>query len=192
MATELQEEKLNQPAQDTAAAPDTAAAQSPEQPAPPAAAAQKPEEQKKKREFLIPLLTVLLILLGIGEAVFWGCFGFASYRNSLAQARYEQQQKSREEQRAAAGLLGGSAYGPNLKVENGTVTWEREKWISQGSSLTDPPKVNRREDGLRLSWLSVPPIPYDLAEMAEDMEPPAETEDLPAQPSDGQEAPTGA
>ena len=185
MDTELREDQLTEPAQETAAE-QTAEA---ERPASPETDVQEPpKEPKKKVEILIPLLTVLLILIGLGEAAFWGCFGFSSYRNSLTRERYEAQQKALEEERASKGLLGGSAYGPNLKVENGTVTWEREKeeW-SYGGNVAAQTQVNRREDGLRLSWLSVFPIPYALAQM--------EAGDFPLASApavvDGSEVPTG-
>jgi len=186
MAAELREELLNElvreaerkpaAAPEPEAAPESEAAPEPAQEQETAAeppsepdGEEKPKEPKEKRDLLIPFLTILLILLGVGEAIFWGGFGLSSYRSSLAVKRYEAQQKALEEERVSQGVLGGSAYGPNLKVENGTVTWEREKWISPGSGQTqqtDP--IPRREDGLRLSRLTVPRIPYILAQMEED------------------------
>lgn len=171
MATELQEEQLAEAAQEPLDG----------QPSQPEQAEQTPpKEPKKKRELLVPLLSILLILIGIGEAAFWGYFGFSSYRSSLANERYEAQQKALEEERAAKGIVGGSAYGPNWKIENGTVTWEREKKVSAGADLTgDADPVPRREDGLRLSRISVVNIPYTLAEMdEEDVLPPQQTSNL--------------
>lgn len=126
---------------------------------------QETPKNPKRRDMLLPVLTVLLILVGIGEAVFWGYFGFSAYARSLARERYEQQQKAFAEEQASKGL-GGSSYSPNLKVENGTVTWEREKWGYSGSSQpANTSSTPRREDGLRLSSVPVVKIPYTLAKM---------------------------
>ena len=127
-----------------------------------------PEEAPKARErrnILLPALTILLILVGIGEAVFWGYFGLTTYAHSLSRERYEQQQKALAEEQASKGIRGGSSYSPNLKVENGTVTWEREKQGYAGSGqVSNTSAVLRREDGLRLASLPVFTIPYLLAE----------------------------
>lgn len=131
-------------------------------------------EAPKRRDILLPVLTVLLILIGIGEAVFWGYFGFSAYAHSLARERYEQQQKALAEEQASKGIKGGSSYSPNLKVENGTVTWEREKWGYSGSGQpANTSATPRREDGLRLASLPVFRIPYLLAEMDTDGELPS-------------------
>lgn len=130
-----------------------------------------PEETPKdsnRRSILLPVLTILLILVGIGEAIFWGYFGFSAYASSLARERYEQQQKALSEEQAAKGVRGGSSYSPNLRVENGTVTWERENWGYAGSGQpTNTSSILRREDGLRLARLPVFTIPYLLAETDE-------------------------
>ena len=124
---------------------------------------QAPQKSSKGRGILLPLLTVLLILVGIGEVVFWGYFGFSTYARSLARERAEQQQKAEEQ---GSRGLGGSSYSPNLKVENGTVPWEREKWWYSGSGQPANTAAGpRREDGMRLSRLPVARIPYTLAEM---------------------------
>jgi len=192
MAAELQEENLTAPEQEAApaSAPEPASNEElapSEEPTPSEEPEKQEEKPKEKRELLIPFLTVLLILLGIGEAVFWGGFGLAAYQNKLAAEQYEAQQKALEEERASRGELGGSAYGPNLKVENGTVTWEREKWVSpEGTQAgAEETAVPRREDGLRLSRLSVPRIPYALAQMEDDEPEPA------PDVTDGTDAPTG-
>lgn len=129
---------------------------------------QETPKASQQRSILLPVLTVLLILLGIGEAVFWGYFGFSAYARSLARERYEQQQKAEGQESKG---LGGSSYSPNLKVENGTVTWEREKWVYSGSGRpANTAAGSRREDGMRLSGLPVVKIPYTLAEMDTDGE----------------------
>lgn len=141
-------------------------------------APQETPKAAKQRDILLPVLTVLLILLGIGEAVFWGYFGFSAYARSLARERYEQQQKSEEQSSKG---VGGSSYSPNLKVENGTVVWEREKWRYSGSGQPANTSAGpRREDGMRLSRLSVVNIPYALAEMDTDGEPSSPGETAPA------------
>ena len=167
MAEVLQEEQLAEPQ----AAPEETAPETPQEgseESPQEEKTEKTEESKKepKERNILPILTVLLVLIGIGEVIFWGYFGFSAYAHSLARERYEQQQKVLAEERA--GILGGSSYSPNLKVENGTVTWEREKWGYTGSSQpSNTSTTPRREDGLRLSRLPVVKIPYTLAEMDE-------------------------
>lgn len=153
--------------------PSEGAAQENAEEAPREGSAETPEEAAaapKRSSILLPVLTVLLILLGIGEAVFWGYFGFSAYVRSLERERYEQQLRVLEEERASRGTIGGSSYSPNLRVENGTVTWEREHWGYTGSGQpANTSTVPRREDGLRLSRLPVVRIPYTLAEMDEDL-----------------------
>ena len=123
----------------------------------------------KRHNLTLPLLTILLVLVGICEAVFWGYYGFSVYARSLARERYEQEQKALEEERAARGVRGGSSYSPNMKVENGAITWEREKREYAGTSrpanTSTPPQ---REDGLRLSRLPTIKVHYGLAEMDTD------------------------
>lgn len=166
MAAELQEEQLAEAAQEPAAEPEQQQVEQPVEPQP--TEPEAPQEPKKKRELLLPFLTILLVVLGISEAAFWGYFGFSSYRNSLAVQRYEEEQRALEQERAANGIQGGSAYGPNLKVENGTVTWQREDWVSAGNALSSgtptPPPVEEP----RTSGLYVPGIPYTLADSGKD------------------------
>ena len=157
MATELQEEQLTEAAKETEAQP----------PKPEQSKQQPPEKPKQKRELLLPFLTLLLIVLGLSEAAFWGCFGVSSYRHSLAVEQYETRQRALEEERAARGITGGSAYGPNLRVENGVVTWQREDWLSAGSSASPESPAPSQPEEKRLSGLYVPQIPYTLAEMDE-------------------------
>ncbi len=129
-------------------------------------APQVPEKPKSKKNMLnlfLPVLTVLLLLVGVCEAAFWGWFGFTSYRQNLARQRYEQQLADLEEERLAKGITGGSAYGPWRKVENGTVTWQREELLADGGSQEDGGPSPEKAP-TRLSTLSVPIIPYVLAE----------------------------
>lgn len=172
MAETKQDEQLTEPQ----AAPEETPEKAPEG-APAESSENTPEEAPKKRKqrsFLLPALIILLILLGISEAVFWGYFGLSTYARSLARERYEQQQKALAEEQASKGIRGGSSYSPNLRVENGTVTWEREKRSYAGSSTpTNTSAIPRRKDGLRLATLPVFRIPYLLAEMGTE-------EDLPS------------
>lgn len=161
--------------------PEEAPQETPENP-PQESPESTPEESPKapkQHNILLPVLTILLILVGIGEAVFWGYFGLSAYARSLERERYEQQQKVLEEEQASKGVKGGSSYSPNLRVENGTVTWEREKWgYAQSSQPTNTSTTLRRKDGLRLARLPVFSIPYLLAET--DTE-----EELPSVPAGG-------
>ena len=70
---------------------------------------------------------------------------------------------ARVEERLAKGITGGSAYGPWRKVENGTVTWQREELLADGGSQEDGGPSPEKAP-TRLSTLSVPIIPYVLAE----------------------------
>lgn len=181
MAEAIQDEQLAEPQEILEESPQETPESLPEE----------PEKKPKQSNILLPLLTILLVLLGIGEAVFWGYFALSAYSNSLARERYEQQQKALAEEQASKGIRGGSSYSPNLKVENGTVTWEREKWAYTGSGqpANTSAAVPRREDGLRLSRLAVIRVPYLLAQMDTEEE---VTSPQPAspQPEAGQAAPT--
>lgn len=166
MAETMQVQQLADPVEILEGAP-LEAPEAPPQAVPEETLRETPKASKRGG-VLIPLLTVLLILVGIGEALFWGYFGFSTYARSLARERAEQQQKTEEQSSKG---LGGSSYSPNLKVENGTVTWEREKWRYSGSGQPANTAAGpRREDGMRLSRLSVARIPYALAEMDTDGE----------------------
>lgn len=180
MAETIQAEQLAEPREILEGAPQETPQASPENP---------PEEAQKKpgqSNILIPLLTILLVLLGIGEAVFWGYFALSAYSSSLARERYEQRQKALAEEQASKGIRGGSSYSPNLKVENGTVTWEREKWgyAGSGQPANTSASTPHRGDGLRLSRLAVIRVPYLLADMGTEEEFPS------PRPETGEAAPT--
>lgn len=183
MEETIQDEQLAQPQEVSEGTPQ----ETPENP-PQESPEELPEEtqkESKKRDILIPVLTVLLVLLGIGEAVFWGYFALSAYSSSLARERYEQQQKALAEEQASKGIRGGSSYSPNLKVENGIVTWEREDRAYAGSSqpANTASATPRREDGLRLASSPVIRVPYRLAEPATEEEAP------PPQPAAGGDVP---
>ena len=132
----------------------------------------KKQKPARKGNPLLVILTVLLVLAGVGELALWGYFGVATVRSNLALRQYESQQRALEEERAARGIVGGSSYGPNLKVENGTVTWQREDWISAGNSQSSGgPSPAPEEKPKRLSRLYVPRIAYVLADMGTEDDP---------------------
>ena len=134
--------------------------------------AMKKQKPARKGNPLLVILTVLLVLAGGGELALWGYFGVATVRSNLALRQYESQQRALEEERAARGIVGGSSYGPNLKVENGTVTWQREDWISAGNSQSSGgPSPAPEEKPKRLSRLYVPRIAYVLADMGTEDDP---------------------
>ena len=174
MAAAQQEEQSAQPQEPAAETPQEAAAEAPQEQPAEETPQKTPEAPKERRSILLPVLTVLLILLGISEAIFWGYFGFSTYARSLARERYEQQQKALEDEQASKGVTGGSSYSPNMKVENGSIIWQREKWeYAESGQPAKTFTTPRREDGLRLSRLSVVRVPYTLAEMDMDEDPPS-------------------
>lgn len=120
---------------------------------------------------LLAFLTVLLILTGISEVGLWGLFGFNTYQSSRAQRQLEERQKALAEELAAVGALGSSTYGPSIRVENGTITWRREDEPSGSGSLSGENLSSRQEGQKQLSSLSVPIIPYTLAEMDKGAQP---------------------
>ena len=186
MPETTQDEQLEQ----MPAAPEEAPQAVPEQ----QEAQEQPSEQKQPGQgnFLIPFLTVLLVMLGIGEAVFWGYFALSAYSQSLARERYEQQQRALMEEQTSKGIRGGSSLSPNLKVENGVVTWEREKWAYTGSSQPSNTSTGpRREDGLRLARLPVASIPYTLAKEDTATQSNAEQAPVSAGPETGGAVPLG-
>lgn len=127
--------------------------------------APKAPKVPKERSILLTLLTILLILVGIGEVSLWGLWGFGVYQNNRAERLYQQEQKAAEEERAAQGIIMGSASGPNLKVENGVETWRREDRLPSGNgSPAQGTELAQENAEKRLSSLSVPEIRYTLAE----------------------------
>lgn len=135
---------------------------------------ERPKVPKEKNP-LLAILTILLILVGAGELGLCGYYGFGVFQDFRAMRQYEAEQKAREEAQAARGTVVGSTFGPTLKVENGTVTWRRETDQLTGSSLSDqtqtaaPSQSGSGGEDSR-SRISVPNIPYLLADMGEDEE----------------------
>lgn len=131
---------------------------------------------KKKREWnFLPVLAVLLIVLGIGELAFWSFAGFSVYRHS-------QEQKQREEQTAIVAIPGGRAQTSvsgsdrdgDGTAQTGTAASSGEKRMSTLSVPKIPYTLAEMEvppgtdpSLTRLSTLSVPRIPYTLAEQDE-------------------------
>lgn len=129
----------------------------------------------KEKNPLLTILTILLILVGAGELGLCGYYGFGVFQDFRAMRQYEAEQKAREEAQATRGTVVGSTFGPTLKVENGTVTWQRETDQLTGSSLSDQtqtaaPSQSGSGGEDRQFRISVPNIPYLLADMGEDEE----------------------
>ena len=147
-----------------------------EQPAEPEPEQEQRELPKlpKERNPLLTVLTILLVLAGVGELALWGYFGFASFQASSALRRYEAEQQAAAEERAAQGIVSGSAYGPSLKVENGQVTWrlEEDEDIDPTAGGTAAHTAASQGGGGQTDTasprLSIPKIPYALAEREQD------------------------
>ena len=140
-----------------------------EQPAEPEPEQEQRELPKlpKERNPLLTVLTILLVLAGVGELALWGYFGFASFQASSALRRYEAEQQAAAEERAAQGIVSGSAYGPSLKVENGQVTWrlEEDEDIDPTAGGTASPAQNGGGQTTPSTGLiRFPKVPYALAE----------------------------
>lgn len=161
---ELQEEVLTEQTQETPAEPEQIPEQIPEQ-APEAKPTEPEKPPKEKRRLLLPVLTALLILVGISEVIFWSLMGINSYRVSRARQQYEERLAAAEAEREAQGITGASAYGPGLKVENGTVTWRWEDEIPAPESGEAGPAQSTSGEK-RLSQLYVPQIDYVLADQS--------------------------
>lgn len=157
---ELQEEVLTEQAQETPAEPE----QIPEQ-APEAKPIEPEKPPKEKRRLLLPVLTALLIIVGISEVIFWSLMGVNSYRVNRARQQYEERLAAAEAERKAQGIIGASAYGPGFKVENGTVTWRWEDEIPAPESPEAGPAQSTSGEK-RLSQLYVPQIDYVLADQS--------------------------
>lgn len=145
-----------------------------EQPAEPEQEEKKPPKAPKERNPFLTLLTVLLVLAGVGELALWGYFGFASFQANRALRQYEAEQQAAAEERAAQGIVYGSAYGPSLKVENGQVTWRREEdenidpTAGGASAETAASQGGGGQTGQ--SRIYIPRIPYALAEQEKDVQ----------------------
>lgn len=140
-----------------------------EQPVEPAPAPERKEPPKlpKERNPLLTVLTILLVLVGVGELALWGYFGFSTFRANRALRQYEAEQQAAAEERASRGLTAGSSYSARLKVENGQVTWRREDDLSAGGGTTSGSAMSQNGGGAQAdqsqSRISIPNIPYALA-----------------------------
>ena len=147
-----------------------------EQPAEPKPELRQLPELPKERNPLLALLTVLLVLVGVSELAVWGWFGFSAFQSSRAQRQYEAEQRAAAEERAAQGIVSGSAYGPRLKVENGQVTWrlEDEDQLPAGGGTSSGAAVSQgggAQAGQSQSRIYIPKIPYALAEQKTEGQP---------------------
>lgn len=122
----------------------------------------KNQKQKKGNGPLLPILTVLLVLVGLCEAALWGYFAFASFQANRALRQYEAEQSGQEQ---AARAAGASAYGPRMKVENGQITWRLEDDIDPTAGGTAAPAQNGGGQAASSAGrIAFPKIPYALAE----------------------------
>lgn len=79
---------------------------------------------KEEKSILIPLLTVLLVLIGIGEAVLCGYITLGAYQGIQAQKEYEAQlEAARAQNNSNQGTVTSIYYGPWRKEINGEVVW---------------------------------------------------------------------
>lgn len=152
--------------------------------------APEPEQKLEQKELpkvpkegnpLLTILTILLVLVGLGELGLWGYYGFGVFRDTRALRQYEEEQQALAEDRKSGGTAAGGSFGPTLKVENGSVTWRREEDRPIGGGGTLPQEeaaslAQGGDDGTRLARISMPKIPYLLADMGEDTQaqPPAQ------------------
>lgn len=137
----------------------------------------KNQKQKKGNGPLLPILTVLLVLVGLGEAALWGYFAFASFRANRALRQYEAEQSGQEQTVRTAGA---SAYGPRMKVENGQITWrlEEDEDIDPTAGGTASPAQNGGgQTASSGGTIRFPEIRYALAQQ--------ETEAAPSSVADG-------
>lgn len=144
-----------------------------EQPAEPEQKQRELPKVPKERNPLLTILTLLLVVVGIGELALWGYFGFSTVQVNRARRQYEAEQKAAAEERASRGTAYASAYGPRLKVKNGQGTWRIEDedrlpagggttsgtTASQGGGAQTDPSVRR---------IYMPKIPYALAQQETD------------------------
>ncbi len=133
----------------------------------------KPPKVPKDGNPLLKILTILLILVGVGELALVGYYGFGVFQSNRAMRQYEAEQEALREEQLSRGTTAGSSFGPTLKVENGTVTWRREDDRPTGGTAapSEGTPVSSQNDGeQQLARISVPIIPYLLADMGEDQE----------------------
>lgn len=83
-----------------------------EQPAEPEQKQRELPKVPKERNPLLTILTLLLVVVGIGELALWGYFGFSTVQVNRARRQYEAEQKAAAEERASRGTAYASAYGP--------------------------------------------------------------------------------
>ncbi|MCI9157213.1 MAG: hypothetical protein HFF44_09815 [Lawsonibacter sp.] len=93
-----------------------------------------PKKAKLPKEggLLLTVLTILFVLVGIGELALWSFTGFRFFQGSQARRAYQAQQAAQTGTAPSA----SSYSGPWLIVENGTVVWRWEEDLtgSNGSS----------------------------------------------------------
>lgn len=163
------EEKTAEAAQAPASPEETPAPQEQAAPSPEQAPAKPAPKPPKEGNALISILTVLLVVVGIGELFLLGLFGFRFYQGRLALRQYESSRSGTQTDSAQAASM-ASYSGPWLKIENGQVVWRREDDLASGASGGTSVEVQiptQGPDGEKiLARPGVPIIRYRLAEEA--------------------------
>ena len=80
----------------------------------------------KESNPLLTVLTLLWVLVGLGEIALMLFIGISAYRGSLARQAYESQLAENPTQQTAPGSSKASYAGPWLMIENGEVIWRSE------------------------------------------------------------------
>lgn len=143
----------------------------------PAPSSEQPQEEQaqppdppKQSNLLLNLLTILLVVLGIGEAALLGYVGFQAFLGIQARDRYLAQQPGTQVDEPQQ-LSGASYLGPRLQIENGVVVWRSEDNPLGGTGGgTSPTQTAGTGEGetTRLANMSVPLIGYRLAQEDEE------------------------
>lgn len=119
----------------------------------------------KEREPLRTFLTILLVLVGLGEAALLGYVGLCARDGIQARRNYEAQLASTPSETVPS-TGAGSYAGPWLMIENGVVTWEWEGGRPAG--LQQPaqqlPEASNQDSEKRLSNIFALMWSYELAQ----------------------------
>lgn len=120
-----------------------------------------PRPKKDWGGFFLPILTVLLILVGICEAFVCAFLGISLFRGLQAQKAAEGQSEQSPTQSAGT----TSFSGPTLTIENGTVIRQEEREpASSASGTADQTGQTSGEEEKPVTRLAVPTIHYVLAD----------------------------
>ena len=113
------------------------------------AAKEQPKKKKEPKEggALLTVLTLLLVLVGVGEMALLVYMGFGAYQGIRTQRAYEEQRASNSSTAPAVAQV--SYAGPWLTIENGQVTWRNENSPFRsdlGSTATIPDSTGGSQD----------------------------------------------